>query len=332
MPERVERMRELVARAGDVSNRDVARTLRVSAATSHRLLRALVEGGILERHGRGPAARYRLRSVRHRFRLSGLQEDRAWDEVAADIGRIRPLGPLESQSLRYAATEMLNNAIEHSRGRAVKVAVSFEPARTTVTTIEDDGVGVFSRLREDFGFRSPHDAVVQLEKGKLTSDPTQHSGEGIFFSSKAVSLFRLESQGVAWIVDNLTPDTAIGPSDVRRGTRVTLTVVEGRMRSLQDVFAAYTDPESLGFVRTRTTVKLSALGTGLISRSEARRLLQRLTEFTHVILDFSGVEVVGQGFCDEVFRVFARLHPEIALEPVGMNEAVSFMVARARTT
>jgi hypothetical protein len=58
--------------------------------------------------------------------------------------------------------------------------------------------------------------------------------------------------------------------------------------------------------------------------------LARLTDFRHVTLDFSGVEMVGQGFCDEVFRVFARAHPEVALEPVGMNDAVTFMVARAR--
>ena len=49
-----------------------------------------------------------------------------------------------------------------------------------------------------------------------------------------------------------------------------------------------------------------------------------------VTLDFSGVEVVGQVFCDEVFRVFARGHPKIVLEPVGMNDVVAFMVARAR--
>ena len=70
----------------------------------------------------------------------------------------------------------------------------------------------------------------------------------------------------------------------------------------------------------------------MISRSEARRLLQRLTDFTHATLDFSGVEVVGQGFCDEVFRVFARSHPEVTIEPVGMNDAVAVMVARARAT
>lgn len=44
----------------------------------------------------------------------------------------------------------------------------------------------------------------------------------------------------------------------------------------------------------------------------------------------SGVEIVGQGFCDQVFRVYARAHPEVTLEAVGMDDAVAFMVARAQ--
>jgi hypothetical protein len=75
------------------------------------------------------------------------------------------------------------------------------------------------------------------------------------------------------------------------------------MPRLEDVFAAYTDPATLEFLRTRATIKLATLGVVLVSRSEAKRLVLRLTEFRHVTLDFSGVEVVGQGFCDEVFRV-----------------------------
>jgi STAS-like domain of unknown function (DUF4325) len=93
--------------------------------------------------------------------------------------------------------------------------------------------------------------------------------------------------------------------------------------------------DRLGDVANRdvaATIKLAALGSALVSRSEARRLVDRLTEFTHVTLDFSGVEIVGQGFCDEVCRVFARAHPQVTIEPVGMNEAVAFMVARARAT
>lgn len=325
-----ERVRKLIDRLGEAANRDVAGALRVSAATSHRLLRSLVVAGVLETVGRGRSARYRLRRIRHRFKISGLEEDAAWQQISQEIAKIRPIAPEEAHSLQYAATEIINNAIDHSGGRTVDVRVSFESEGTTEATVRDDGIGVFRRVCEDFGFSSAPEAIVQLEKGKLTSDPSQHSGEGLFFSSKSVSRFRLESQGVAWIVDNLVGDSAVGPSSVQRGTQVVLTVVAGRTPRLEDVFRQYTDSDALRFTRTRTTIKLAAIGRSLISRSEAKRVAQRLTEFEHAVIDFTGVEVVGQGFCDELFRVFARRHPEVTLEPVGMNEAIAFMVARAR--
>jgi hypothetical protein len=145
-----------------------------------------------------------------------------------------------------------------------------------------------------------------------------------------VTRFRLESQGAAWIVDNQLDDSAIGDSTVRKGTRVVLEVARGRTPRLDDVFAKYTDTATLQFVRTRSTIKLGALGKTLVSRSEAKRIVERLSQFKHAILDFSGVDIVGQGFCDEIFRIFAREHPDVTLEPVGMNDAVAFMVARAR--
>jgi anti-sigma regulatory factor (Ser/Thr protein kinase) len=325
-----DRVRRLVDRRGAVQNRDVVSALRVSPATAHRLLQALVTGGVLERRGKGRAARYRLRGPRRRFRRAGLDEHRVWESMAAAIARIRPLDPDVARSLAYAASEILNNAVDHSGGQTVEVAASFEPRGATMITVRDDGIGVFRRVCEDFRYATPQDAIVQLEKGKLTSDPTRHSGEGLFFSSKAVTRFRLESQGTAWVVDNQVRDSAIGPSVVRRGTRVQLEVIPGHVPRLEELFAAYTDPDTLHFTRSRATIKLAGLGRTLISRSEAKRLVARLTDFRHVTLDFSGVEVAGQGFCDEVFRVFGGAHPEVALEPVGMNDAVAFMVNRAR--
>jgi len=325
-----DRIRRLADRRGEIQNRHVVAALHVSPATAHRVLQALVTGGTLERLGRGRAARYRLRQVRRRFRRAGLDEQRVWEGLAADIARIRPLEPDVARSLAHAATEMLNNAVDHSGGRNVEVSVRFERDGATVVVVRDDGVGVFRRVCQDFGFASPPDAIVQLEKGKLTSDPSRHSGEGLFFSSKAITRFRLESQATAWIVDNEVRDSAIAPSEVTRGTRVQLEVVPGHVPNLESVFAAYTDPDSLRFTRTRATIKLAGLGKTLVSRSEAKRLVARLTDFEHVTLDFSGVDAVGQGFCDEVFRVFARAHPDVTLEPSGMNDAVAFMVRRAR--
>lgn len=76
-------------------------------------------------------------------------------------------------------------------------------------------------------------------------------------------------------------------------------------------------------------VMLLPLGARLISRSEAKRLLAGLDRFAEVVLDFNGVEEIGQGFADEVFRVWARAHPKVRLKPVNMSEAVEFMVRRA---
>ncbi|NCO44182.1 STAS-like domain-containing protein, partial [Candidatus Berkelbacteria bacterium] len=39
---------------------------------------------------------------------------------------------------------------------------------------------------------------------------------------------------------------------------------------------------------------------------------------------------VGQGFTDEIFRVFKTRHPHIKITPVNMNESVEFMVKRAK--
>src|SRR5206468_6097701 len=139
----------------------------------------------------------------------------------------------------------------HSGGKTGEVAVRFERAGATVVTVRDDGVGVYRRISEEFGYATPPDAIVQLEKGKLTSDPARHSGEGLFFSSKAVTRFRLESQGVAWIVDHPAEDSGIGVGDVRRGTRVRLEIVPEHVPDLESVFAAYTDQETLRFTRTR---------------------------------------------------------------------------------
>ncbi len=98
-------------------------------------------------------------------------------------------------------------------------------------------------------------------------------------------------------------------------------------RYLTGVFAEYT--RDFEFTRTRMVIRLFAIGTEFVSRSQARRLVGGLERFREVVLDFGGVELVGQGFADEVFRVWAKQHPEVALIPIAMSPPVAFMVERA---
>jgi hypothetical protein len=76
-------------------------------------------------------------------------------------------------------------------------------------------------------------------------------------------------------------------------------------------------------------VKLSGTGTSFASRSEARRLLDGLdADFDVVEVDFTGVSDVGQGFVDEILRVWPHDHPGKTVIPTNMNPAVEFMVRR----
>ena len=79
------------------------------------------------------------------------------------------------------------------------------------------------------------------------------------------------------------------------------------------------------------TVKLYEKGMPtFISRSQARRILFGLEKFKKIVLDFDKVRAVGQGFADEVFRVWQVNHPDIKIIAKNANQDIDFMIKRAK--
>jgi hypothetical protein len=54
--------------------------------------------------------------------------------------------------------------------------------------------------------------------------------------------------------------------------------------------------------------------------------LANLERFSEIVLDFRDVQSVGQGFADEVFRVFAGRNPAIAIATVNTNPVIDAMI------
>lgn len=256
--------------------------------------------------------------------LEGLEEDSVWRDVVSDLLQDRLTSEARSVA-HYAFTEMVNNAIDHSGARFVRVGVWI--ARFEIRfEVFDEGRGALPHLQERLDLEDAYDALGELTKGRTTTDPERHTGEGIFFTSKAVDVFTLESARLRWTVDNIRGDQAVGSSEIECGTRVRWELDPRTTTSLAEVFGAYT--EDYEFTRTRTWVRLFSFGVRFISRSEAKRLMRGLERFTHVTIDFAGVEEVGQGFVDEVLRVWPGQHPGTTVDPVGMTGPVEFMVRR----
>jgi excisionase family DNA binding protein len=257
------------------------------------------------------------------FDLANLEEDIVWKVILKDLD-LDLTGPVEDIT-SYAFTEMLNNAIDHSKGSIVSVSF-WANEKVWAFEIQDDGVGAFSNVMKTFHLANEIEAVAELSKGKQTTAPKKHSGEGIFFTSKAVELFQLVSDEIVWIVDNRRGDFAVGQDELKVGTRVFCEIDTNTKKTSLSIFEQFTEDHN--FVVTRPTVKLFEFGTTFVSRSEAKRLLRGLQKFEEIELDFENVQSVGQGFVDEVFRVWAMKHPSHKITPINMNSKVKFMVER----
>jgi anti-sigma regulatory factor (Ser/Thr protein kinase) len=233
----------------------------------------------------------------------------------------------------HGVTEMVNNAIDHSGGSHLRVFV--DRTREMVTLmVSDDGVGIFRKITAALDLPDERLALLELSKGKLTTDPRRHSGEGVFFTSRMFDRFQIASGELVFDHDDAQADDLlddIQPRYARRGTTVLMEIATTSKRTAKQVFDKFSSgPDDYAFAKTVVPVRLARVGDeNLVSRSQARRLMQRVERFRTVVLDFAGVASIGQAFADEVFRVFANAHPDVELVPVHAVSSVQQMIRRA---
>jgi anti-sigma regulatory factor (Ser/Thr protein kinase) len=325
---------------GEVRVADIIKATGFSRAYLNRFFKELREERKIVLLGRANQARYVLAkakivreakkqvlSFRRVLENKDIAEDIILDEVQKNTGVFIGLPKNVAQILNYAFTEMLNNAIEHSRSRIIEVSMKKNEGIVRFDVI-DRGVGIFNNIMKKRKLKNELEAIQDLMKGKQTTAPKEHSGEGIFFTSKAGDILTIQSSNKKLVFDNILDDVFI--KDIRnfKGTKIVFTIGSNSKRNLGGIFRQYSD-DLFEFSKTKVTVKLYKLDTGYISRSQARRIVGGLEKFKTVTLDFAKVSTVGQGFTDEVFRVWKSRHPNIDIQYENANENVDFMIKRA---
>jgi len=297
----------------------------------------LIANGVIIAEGSTRQRKYTLKPIidqRFHFAIStDLQEDVVWRDY------IRPLldkiPPNVLDICHYGFTEMVNNVIDHSAGKMMSIHVIQTP-KNIIFSILDDGVGIFKKIQTELGLGDPSHAILELAKGKLTTDPIHHTGEGIFFTSRMFDRFSISSRNLYFAHNEIIGyDWLLGfeeDDDGRReGTFLIMELSTISTRTAKEVFDKFSaENDDYGFTRTIVPVVLAKYGNeNLISRSQAKRLLARLEKFREVILDFDKVETIGQAFADEIFRVFQIKNPHINLMHINANDEVQKSISRA---
>lgn len=305
----------------------------ITTASVYKMLSSLAENGVIEINKSGRNNIYRLKTKRHRFsyKIKSRDEDSVFKSDISPL--LKTLPEIPFKNIGYAFTEIFNNANEHSEGTTVNVMVSRSPVDCTII-ISDDGVGIFKKIQDALSLEEEKYAVLELAKGKFTSEPKSHSGEGIFFSSKATDLFAIVSHGIEFLSSSSVDPLLIEKRSTGKGTTVLLKINDRHSESLGDVFNKYTQaPDDYGFSKTVVPVRLLEYKEDrptFVSRSQAKRLLARFDKFNVICLDFDGVDEIGQGFADEIFRVFRNEHPDCKINTINTNENVLAMIKRIK--
>ena len=301
---------------------------KISRQTVSKYLNELVEKNYITKNSKGNYAINFYISESEIYKNKNLEEDIVYDELIKkyEVDKKNNVKHI----LVYAFTEMLNNAIEHSEGTEISIYYA-ENYFNIFVTIKDNGIGIFRKIVRDHNLKNENEAIFELKKGKLTSDAENHSGEGIFFTSKVVDYFLISSFNKTFSSGSDEYFYSIEQNKERciKGTEVILVLNKNTERTTKKIFDEYTSDDFV-FNKTKIIVHLAKdyLGHDFVSRSLAKRILMNVEKFKIIVLDFENIDNIGQGFADEVFRVFKNKNPDITIVPVNMNEEIEFMINR----
>jgi anti-sigma regulatory factor (Ser/Thr protein kinase) len=316
------------------SGADIAQYLGISRQAVNRHLKSLIQEGMVQKEGNTKAAVYfpsgsklkkvHIKSFKKIYKIKNLKEDTIFLEIVTLLNLKKYLRQNIFEIIQYAFTEMLNNAIDHSKSDKCFVEVIVDPYNIQIT-IRDYGIGIFYSIFKKYEFNDEYEAVGELLKGKTTTMKERHSGEGIFFTSKAVEISSFRSHKTNLIFNNSENDIFIEQEKFIHGTLVKLQIGRNSKKNLSTVFNQFA-PEEYEFSFQRTKVFIKLYLQSFISRSEARRLLTGLNKFREIILDFKDVTKIGQGFADEIFRVFQIRYPNIIIKTENVSPTIRQMI------
>ncbi|MFN0318228.1 MAG: STAS-like domain-containing protein [Burkholderiales bacterium] len=317
----------------DISNVTTKR-FGITRQAVHKHLQRLLSEGALSESGKTKSRKYKLAPLSEWAKTyvvsADLAEDLVWrNDVQPALGQ---MPDNVSGIWHYGFTEMFNNAIDHSGGSEIRISIKKTAAGTRMI-LSDNGIGIFKKIQSTMNLLDERHAILELSKGKLTTDPKRHSGEGIFFTSRMFDGFNILSGGVYFSHQfGEAEDWILETDKFSAGTSVFMELNNHTARTAKKIFDQYTSGDEYGFNKTVVPVRLAQFGNEqLISRSQAKRLLARVELFKVVMFNFEGVQSIGQAFSDEIFRVFALKHPEIKLMFMKANSEVKRMIERVQS-
>ena len=178
---------------GPSSGAAIAETLTITRQAVNKHIKKLVLEGRVQKTGSTKRALYFLTEEKapekqapkyqKKYQIKKMQEDEIYNEFSLIMNLKNNLSPAAHSIVNYAFTEMVNNVIEHSDSENCLISAELD-AYSFSFTVRDFGIGIFARIAEYYELTSEEAGMQELLKGKRTSLPDRHTGEGVFLPQR----------------------------------------------------------------------------------------------------------------------------------------------------
>ena len=220
----------------------------ISRVSANKYIQQLETEGWIARSGPSTHPVFSLgfkRRISRLYSLKGLEEHVAWEK---DFRSFFNLTSNVQNIANHGFTEMMNNAIDHSGGESVFAWMDQDEMNLRII-ISDDGIGIFEKITNALKLPDLRQALFELSKGKLTTDPSKHSGEGVFFTSRMFDTYEIEANDLQFNHSGDPPNDWL--QEVKgifgEGTTVFMRIALTSPRTSVDVYSQFTDaPEDYG--------------------------------------------------------------------------------------
>jgi len=227
----------------------------------------------------------------------------------------------------FSIGALLNNICDHSKAKSIffKLYINHREAHFVLS---DNGLGIFKNIRSGLKLPNTRLAALELAKGNVTTDPSNHSGDELNAIIHLFDKVTIDSSGKSLKFFNDNHEWLLQHSTQQQGTRIHLQIDSLSKRTCADIFD-YIFKEKC----SKICIPLNLLEVAdykiVNSRSQAKSVLRNIQNYKTVEFDFKKIDLIGPAFADELVRETKQKNQFADIEWINTNHTVDLLMSRA---
>jgi len=226
----------------------------------------------------------------------------------------------------YSLEALLNNIVDHAEASNMyfKLFLTLDDLHII---IRDNGNGLFEKIKSKLNLRNIQSAVLEIGKGKVTTDPESHSGYELYTVIHLFDKVKIDANGISLTYEKENNLWGIEISEQKKGTRIHLQINPESKRTCEQTFLRIFNNNN------RVSIPINLLkrpgNNSVNSRLQANCIFNNIDNINEIEFDFNNINLIGPAFADELVRKTKLKNKTASIKWINCNETIDLLMKHA---